>query len=78
MTPSTDELENIEIDAWRDYCAAAPPAFAAAVGLETAELGGPMLALCRGIDHYQFNRLLGGGLGSDTDGASLASAISRS
>lgn len=77
MTPSTDELEKIEIDAWRDYCAAAPAPFAAAVGLETAELGGPMLALCRRIDHYQFNRLIGGGLGADGNGASLAAAARR-
>lgn len=77
MTPSTDELESIEIDAWRDYCAAAPPAFAAAVGLETIDLGGPLLALCQRVDHYQFNRLLGAGLGSDTDGASLAMAARR-
>ena len=27
----SDELERIEIDAWRDYCAAAPPSFAQAV-----------------------------------------------
>lgn len=77
MTPSTDELESIEIDAWRDYCAAATPTFAAAVGLETADLGGPMLALCCSVDHYQFNRLLGAGLGSDTDGGSLATAALR-
>jgi len=75
--PSTDELERIEIDAWRDYCAAAPSGFAGAVGLETIDLGGPLLALCRGIDHYQFNRLLGVGLGSDADGKSLEIAIAR-
>jgi hypothetical protein len=32
VRPSTDDLERIEIDAWRDYCAAAPPPFAQAVG----------------------------------------------
>lgn len=73
MTPSTDDLELIEIDAWRDYCAAAPPAFAQAVGLATAELDGPLLAMCRRIDHYQFNRLMGGGLAGDTEGQSLRS-----
>ncbi|HET6224005.1 MAG TPA: hypothetical protein VFE11_17650, partial [Dongiaceae bacterium] len=62
MTPSTDDLERVEIDAWRDYCAAAPPPFAEAVGLQTAELDGPLLAMCKRIDHYQFNRLMGGGL----------------
>jgi hypothetical protein len=77
MTPSIEDLERIEIDAWRDYCAAAPAAFAQAVGLETTDLGGPLLALCRRIDHYQFNRLMGGGLGSDADGGSLAIAASR-
>jgi hypothetical protein len=73
--PSTDDLERIEIDAWRDYCAAAPPAFAQAVGLETAEFDGPLLAMCRRIDHYQFNRLMGGGLAGDADGGSLAIAV---
>ena len=77
MKPSTDDLERIEIDAWRDYCAAAPPAFAKAVGLETAELDGPLLAMCKRIDHYQFNRLMGGGLAGDTDGGSLAIAAER-
>jgi len=75
-TPSTDDLEQIEIDAWRDYCAAAPPDFAAAVGLETAEVDGPLLAMCRRIDHYQFNRLMGGGLAGD-EGGSLAIAVER-
>ena len=77
VTPSTDDLEQIEIDAWRDYCAAAPPAFARAVGLETAELDGPLLAMCRRIDHYQFNRLIGGGLSGDAEGESLAIAAER-
>src|SRR5262249_23314032 len=76
MTPSTDDLEQIEIDAWRDCCAAAPPDFAEAVGLETAELDGPLLAMCKRIDHYQFNRLMGGGLAGDK-GGSLAIAIDR-
>lgn len=75
--PTIEELERIEIDAWRDYCAAAPPPFAQAVGLETVELDGPLLALCRRIDHYQFNRLLGGGLGSDAHGNSLDLAAAR-
>lgn len=75
-TPSTDDLEQIEIDAWRDYCAAAPPGFAEAVGLETAELDGPLLAMCKRIDHYQFNRLMGGGLAGD-EGGSLAIAVER-
>ena len=77
MRPSTDDLERIEIDAWRDYCAAAPPPFAQAVGLETAELGGPLLAMCKRIDHYQFNRLMGGRLAGDADGGSLAIAAER-
>lgn len=77
MKPSTDDLEQIEIDAWRDYCAAAPPPFAQAIGLETAELDGPLLAMCKRIDHYQFNRLMGGGLAGDSDGGSLAIAAKR-
>jgi len=77
VTPSTDDLELIEIDAWRDYCAAAPPPFAQAVGLETAGLDGPLLAMCSRIDHYQFNRLMGAGLAGDTDGGSLALAADR-
>ncbi|MFO1160724.1 MAG: GNAT family N-acetyltransferase [Reyranellaceae bacterium] len=73
---ATDALEQIEIDAWRDYCAAAPLGFAQAVGLETAELDGPLLAMCKRIDHYQFNRLIGGGLGGDR-GQSLEIAAGR-
>ena len=42
MTLSTEALERIEIDAWRDYCAAAPPVLAQAVGLETVECAGPL------------------------------------
>lgn len=72
----TDALERIEIDAWRDCCAAAPAGFVQAVGLATVDLGGPLLALCRGIDHYQFNRLIGGGLGDDEGGA-LETAAAR-
>lgn len=77
MTLPTDALEQVEIDAWRDYCAAAPAGFAQAVGLETAELDGPLLAMCRRIDHYQFNRLIGGGLGGDAEGRSLDVAAGR-
>jgi hypothetical protein len=77
MTPSTDDLERVEIDAWRDYCAAAPPPFAQGVGLETCDLGGPLLVMCKRIDHYQFNRLIGGGLGSDAAGGSLDIAAAR-
>lgn len=77
MTPSSDDLERIESDAWRDYCAAAPTAFAQAVGLTTFDLGGPMLALCARIDHYQFNRLLGAGRGFDSEGASLDATVAR-
>lgn len=32
--------------------------------------------MCRGIDHYQFNRLIGGGLGSD-EGSALEKAAAR-
>src|SRR6185503_4498342 len=74
---TTDKLERIEIDAWRDYCAAAPTPFVQAVGLETIDLDGPLLALCRRIDHYQFNRLIGAGLGVDAAGASLEIAARR-
>lgn len=74
---TAEELESIEIAAWRDCYAAAPPAFAQAVGLETVEFGGPLLALCRRIDHYQFNRLIGGGLGSDAGGEPLEQAATR-
>lgn len=77
MSLTFEALERIEIDAWRDYCAAAPPAFAQKVGLEAVDLGGPLLALCRRIDHYQFNRLIGAGLGDDTGGDSLELAMSR-
>jgi hypothetical protein len=77
MKPLDEALERIEIDAWRDLCAAAPPPFAAAVGLEAVDLGGPLLALCRRIDHYQFNRLLGAGLGDDADGRSLEAGVAR-
>ena len=35
--------------------------------------GRPLLATCRRIDHYQFNRLIGGGLGGD-EGNSLDTA----
>jgi hypothetical protein len=74
---TTNDLERIEIDAWRDLCAAAPPPFAAGVGLMTVDLGGPLLALCRRIDHYQFNRLIGAGLGDDADGRSLDAGAER-
>ena len=77
MTLSTEALEQIEIDAWRDYCAAAPPVLAQAVGLETVECAGSLLSTCRRIDHYQFNRLIGGGLGGDAEGESLDLAMNR-
>src|SRR4051812_7345852 len=75
--PKHVELERLEIDAWRNYCSLAPPVFAQGVGLETEDLGGPLLALCRCVDHYQFNRLMGCGLGSDGDGTSLDAALAR-
>ena len=33
--------------------------------------------MCRRIDHYQFNRLMGGGLGDDAEGRSLEMAADR-
>lgn len=71
MSFDCEALERIEIEAWRDYCAAAPARFADAVGVEAMDLGGPLLAVCPRIDHYQFNRLIGAGLGLDRNGESL-------
>ena len=78
VAPSTDGLEQIEIDAW--LTTTAPPhrrPLPRPSGLETAELGGPLLAMCKRIDHYQFNRLMGGGLSGDAEGGSLAIAAER-
>jgi GNAT superfamily N-acetyltransferase len=71
-----EALERIERQAWRDLAAAAPPDFAAQVGLETHELGEALMLMASRIPLFQFNWLSGAGLdGADAD--PIAAAVAR-
>jgi hypothetical protein len=74
--PLLAELERIERNAWEDLARAAPPPFAAAIGLETRRMGGALFLAAAKIPQFQFNWLAGAGLGSD-DGACIGEAVAR-
>ena len=61
-----ESLERIEREAWRDLAAAAPPDFAAQVGLETHEFGGALMLMASRAPVFQFNWLSGAGLTAPT------------
>ena len=69
-------LERIEQSAWIDLARAAPPAFAAGIGLETAEIHHAFFLMASRIPQFQFNWLSGTGLNGD-DGRSIAGAVRR-
>ena len=71
-----EALERIEREAWRDLAAAAPPDFAARVGLETHELGEALMLMASRVPVFQFNWLSGAGLdGADAD--AIPAAVAR-
>lgn len=74
--PLLAELERIERNAWEDLVRAAPPPFAAAIGLETRRMGGATFLAAAKIPQFQFNWLAGAGLGGD-DGACIGEAVAR-
>jgi GNAT superfamily N-acetyltransferase len=74
--PHLAELERIERNAWEDLARAAPPPFAAAIGLETRQMGGALFFAAAKIPQFQFNWLAGAGLGGD-DGACIGEAVAR-
>lgn len=74
--PDLAELERIERNAWEDLARAAPPPFAAAIGLETRRMGGALFFAAARIPQFQFNWLAGAGLGGD-DGACIGEAVTR-
>jgi hypothetical protein len=69
------DLERVERDAYADMYRAAPEAVRSSLGLEFTPLADGMLLLCRGIDHIQFNRLAGFGLGRSVSVADLDLAV---
>jgi hypothetical protein len=71
-----EALERIEREAWRDLASAAPPGFAARVGLESHELGRALMLIASRVPVFQFNWLSGAGLdGADAD--AIPNAIQR-
>lgn len=74
--PYLAELERIERNAWEDMARAAPPQFAAAIGLETRRMGSALFLAAAKIPQFQFNWLAGAGLGGD-DGSCVGEAVAR-
>ena len=71
-----EALERIERQAWRDLAAAAPPDFAARVGLEMHEFGEALMLMASRVPVFQFNWLSGAGLdGADAD--AIPAAVAR-
>jgi hypothetical protein len=73
-----EALERIERKAWRDLGAAAPPDFAAGVGLQMHEFGEALMLMASRAPVFQFNWLSGAGLdGADADAIPVAVACFR-
>ena len=71
-----ESLERIKREAWRDLASAAPPDFAARVGLKSHEFGRALMLLASRVPVFQFNWLSGAGLdGADAD--AIPAAIAR-
>ena len=70
-------LETLEMSAWEDLFAAAPPALAEQLGLVSERIGPALMTFARTIDSPTFCMLLGGGLPGDETGAALGAAVAR-
>jgi hypothetical protein len=68
-------LESVERDAWIDMYAAAPPAFAEAVGLSATRVGSGAVFAIRAVPLIQFNHAHALGLGAPIDTVTLDAAI---
>lgn len=55
-------IEQIEVHAWRDFFAAAPPLAASALGLAGREMGGAYALSAPTLDSFMFNRVVGLGV----------------
>jgi hypothetical protein len=71
-----EALERIEREAWRDLGAAAPPDFAAGVGLQMHELGEALMLMASRAPICQFNWLSGAGL-DGADAEAIPAAVAR-
>jgi hypothetical protein len=70
--------KRIERGAWRDLAAAAPPDFAAQVGLEMHELGDALMLMTSRVPAFPFNWLSGAELdGADADAIPAAVPLPR-
>jgi hypothetical protein len=69
------QIERVERDGWIDMYAAASPEHRAALGLDCIMLGEAAVFICRKIDHIQFNRLTGLGVGAPASAETLGRAI---
>jgi hypothetical protein len=70
-------LEAIEMAAWEDMFAAAPPPLAEQLGLATERFGPTLFTVSRAIDNGQFCRVQGCGLPGDETGASIDESVKR-
>jgi GNAT superfamily N-acetyltransferase len=71
-----EALERIEREAWRDLGTAAPPDFAAGVGLQMHEHGEALMLMASRVAAFRFNWLSGAGLdGADAD--AIPAAVAR-
>jgi GNAT superfamily N-acetyltransferase len=73
-TPSP-AAEMFEIDMWCDLVAAAPPALAAATGLQMHRIGGVVAVAAPGIPSPEFNRAVGLGVGHPATGDEIAGTL---
>lgn len=74
--PHLEGLERVEQQAWADLVRLAPKAFASAIDLESARIGGALFVMAAKLPQFQFNFLHGAGLGDD-DGRCIAEAVRR-
>jgi len=71
-----EALERIERRAWRDLAAAAPPDFAAQVGIAMHDFGEALMLAASRIPAFQFNWLSGAGL-DGAEASAIPAAVER-
>jgi len=70
-------IERVEVEAWRDLFAAAPPLAASALGLAGRELGGAYALSAPTLETLMFNRVVGLGMARPATDALLDAIVSH-
>jgi hypothetical protein len=76
-TGTVDELERIELLAWRDLCAAADRGSRLSCGVQVFEVAGAFASIASRVDVLAFNRVLGLGFAQPVTAAVVGEIVDR-